>query len=175
MDDQTQGAMVDVIEPTPVSAEPSRPYTMRAPCKFCGEPEQGLISLVNGQNVVRCAACGRAVYNAPRTETGERQRSVMTVHNGIKPKVHATVMIRAGRRCELCGAPAAGTEGLMVDHMLSVDDGLKLGLTETQLNDIENLAALCPACNLGKGRTTLPLYLIVAIIKARTASGDVDQ
>lgn len=63
----------------------------------------------------------------------------------------------------------------MVDHMLSVDDGLKLGLSEDQLNNIENLAALCPACNLGKGRTTLPLYLVVAIIKARTASGDADQ
>lgn len=153
--------------------EEPQPYRMRAPCRFCGEPEQGTISRVNGQAVVRCASCGRAVYNAPRTETGEEQRSVMSVHSAVKPKMHATVILRANRRCELCGAPGSGTEGLQVDHMLSVEDGLKLGLTEAQLNHIENLAALCPACNLGKGRTTLPLYLVIAIIKARTRpSGD---
>jgi 5-methylcytosine-specific restriction endonuclease McrA len=163
--------MVDVIEPTPGA----RPHAMREPCKFCGEPSRGTLARVGGQNVVRCAACGRAVYNAPRTETGEAQRSVLTVHNSIKPKTRAAVILRANRRCELCGAPAAGTEGLMVDHMLSVDDGLKLGLSEAQLNDLSNLAALCPACNLGKGRTTLPLYLVIAILQARTASGDADQ
>lgn len=159
---------------TEQATDQARSHPLRAPCVGCGGLE-GVIERRNGQACVFCRSCGRFAYNAPRTETGERQRSAMTVHNGIKPKVHAAVIIRAGRRCELCGAPAAGTEGLMVDHMLSVNDGLKLGLTEDQLNNIENLAALCPACNHGKGRTTLPLYLVVAIIKARTAGGDGDQ
>lgn len=158
-----------MIEPTPGTPEPARPYLMRGPCKFCGEPERGTIGLVNGQNVVRCVACSRAVYNAPRTETGERQRSVTTVQNGVKPKMRFVVLNRAGRRCELCGEPIELHEGLAVDHLLSVEDGLALGLTEAQLNHIENLAALCEECNSGKGRTTLPLYLTLAIIRARTA------
>ena len=146
-----------------------QPYRMREPCRYCPEPEAGTISMVNGQNVVRCAACGQYAYSAPRTETGERQRSTTTVHNGVKPKARATVLMRAGRRCELCGKPVEATQGLNVDHLLSVEDGLAQGLTEAQLNHIENLAALCEECNLGKGRTTLPLWLVVAIIKARTA------
>jgi 5-methylcytosine-specific restriction endonuclease McrA len=154
-----------------VDAE-ARPYRMREPCRWCGELEAGLISLVNGQNVVRCGSCGKAVYNAPRTETVEAQRSVSTVHEAIKPKLRSRVLIRAGRRCELCGKPVEATQGLHVDHLLSVDDGLAQGLTEAQLNHIENLAAFCEECNLGKGRTTLPLWLVVAIIKARTPSGD---
>lgn len=148
-----------------------QPYRMREPCKFCGEPEMGTISLVNGQNVVRCGACGKAVYNAPRTETGEQQRSVSTVHAGIKPKTRFKVLMRAGGRCKLCGKPMEATDdGLHVDHLLSVEDGLALGLTEAQLNNIESLAAFCEECNLGKGRTTLPLWLMVAVIRARTAS-----
>lgn len=154
---------------------PARPYLMREPCKFCGESEQGTIAAVNGQNVVRCTGCGRAVYNAPRTETGERQRSVTTVQGGVRPKIRSRVLIRAGRRCELCGKPVEATAGLHVDHLLSVEDGLAQGLTEAQLNHLENLAAFCEECNLGKGRTTLPLYLIIAIIKARTAGGNGDQ
>lgn len=156
-----------MIENTPA------PYQMREPCKFCGDP-WGTITRTNGQNVVRCGTCGRALYNAPRTETGERQRSVTTVRNGIPPKLRAQVIIRANRRCELCGAPAAGTEGLMVDHMLSVADGVQLGLTEAHLNNIANLAALCPECNLGKGRAALPVYLMVAILQARTVT-DADE
>jgi 5-methylcytosine-specific restriction endonuclease McrA len=146
-----------------------QPHRLREPCRWCGEPEAGTISQVNGQAVVRCAACGKANYNAPRTETGERQRSVSTVHEAIKPKTRSQVLIRAGRHCELCGKPVEATMGLHVDHLLSVDDGLAQGLTETQLNHIENLAAFCEECNLGKGRTTLPLWLVIAIIKARTA------
>jgi 5-methylcytosine-specific restriction endonuclease McrA len=148
--------------------EDPQPYRMREPCRFCGEPESGTVSRVNGQAVVRCGSCERAVYNAPRTETGEQQRSVSTVHAGIKPKLRSRVLIRAGRRCELCGKPVEATAGLHVDHLLSVEDGLAQGLTEQQLNHIENLAAFCEECNLGKGRTTLPLWLVVAIIKART-------
>lgn len=162
--DQRLEGVVDVIEPTPA------PHRMREPCRFCGEPEQGTISTVNGQQVVRCATCGRAVYNAPRTETGARQRSVTTVQNGVRPKIRTKVLIRAGRRCELCGKPVEATAGLHVDHILSVEDGLAQGLTEAQLNHLENLAAFCEECNLGKGRTTLPLYLVIAIIRARTAA-----
>lgn len=141
-------------------------YTMRAACRFCEASgvitTDGTVREVNGQDVVRCARCNRHVYNAPRLETGRAVRTVTTVHNGIKPSQRARVLERDGR-CILCGS----RDGLHVGHLLSVAAGLEAGLTEAQLNDDENLAAMCAECNLGYGQRSVPLWIVVPLLRAR--------
>ena len=137
--------------------------TMREFC-MCGSIE-GYIVEKGGQDTVRCLSCNQWQYNAPRTETGKAQRSVSTVHEAIKPKQRARVLMRASGFCELCGA-----KGIQhVGHLISVEHGLAQGLTERELNDDENLASMCEECNLGLGAETVPLRLAISILKARTA------
>jgi len=50
---------------------------------------------------------------------------------------------------------------------VSLEDGKQHGLSEDELNDPENLCAMCDACNLGLGRETVPLRLAVAMVMAR--------
>jgi hypothetical protein len=107
--------------------------------------------------------CGLFQYNAPRVETGRAVRSVTTVHNGIGPKQRARVLMRDGNACAICHA---SDKPLHVGHLLSVEVGLECGLTEVELNDDENLAAMCDECNLGLSDRPVPLRLAVAILKA---------
>jgi hypothetical protein len=123
----------------------------------------GEIRTKNGQDVVYCVQCGAFCYCAPRVETGREVRSVTTIHNGIRPKDRARVIARASGRCEMCGS----RDNLHVGHLLSVDDGIKQGFTEAFLNDDENLACFCSECNLGMGCESVPLRLVVAILRAR--------
>lgn len=49
-------------------------YTMRAPCKYCGsQTRRATLTVVGGQNVVRCVDCGRANYNAPKDEVAKAE------------------------------------------------------------------------------------------------------
>lgn len=137
-------------------------YPLREPCKYCGAT-YGTITPTNGQDVVRCADCGKGLYNAPRTETGKAQRSATTVHNGIKPKQRMRIFQRASGLCEICG----GGGNLHLGHALSVKDGLEAGFTEADLNSDENLFACCEECNLGLGSEPLPLRLFIGIIRRR--------
>lgn len=140
-------------------------FRMSRGCPGCGGLD-GRIVPTNGQNVVRCLGCGRAVYNAPKVETGERARSVSTVHASITTKKRARVLERATARCELCGRAGEGVV-LHVGHLLSVERGIAEGLTEIEVNDEENLAAMCEECNLGIGKEIVPLRLAIAITMAR--------
>lgn len=137
-------------------------YQMRVPCPACGH-QLGVVQEKNGQDTVRCAKCNRHCYNAPRVETGREQRTVTTVHNGIKPKQRARILSRASARCEVCGARG----NLHVGHIVSVDAGLRAGLTERELNDDENLLCQCEECNLGWGKEPMPLRLAVVVLRAR--------
>lgn len=134
---------------------------MRAPCTRCSAPE-GRIVPTNGQNCVFCSACNKYCYNAPKTETGERTRSVQTVHSDIRPKQRARILIRANGLCELCGAHGVT---LHVSHLLSVKDGLAYDLTEAEINSDDNLAAFCEECNLGMGAQTITPRLFAAILR----------
>jgi hypothetical protein len=96
-------------------------------------------------------------------ETGQAQRSVTTVHNGVRPKQRARILLRANGLCELCGARST----LHVGHLISVADGLGEGLSEFTLNHDENLAALCEECNLGLGRISVTARLLVGLILRR--------
>jgi 5-methylcytosine-specific restriction endonuclease McrA len=138
---------------------------LREPCKKCSATD-GEIRPKNGQDCVYCTACNAHQYNAPRVETGKAQRSVTTVHNGVKPKTKVRILERDCMACCACGRRAPDVI-LHVDHFVTVKDGLRFGLTETELNSDDNLITLCEECNLGKGRESFPLWIAVTLILAR--------
>lgn len=137
-------------------------HVMREACRFCGN-QFGVITNTNGQAVCHCSDCGKWLYNVPKAELGTIQRTVTTIHNGIKPKQRARILERATGRCELCGSK----DHLHVGHLLSVNDGLEMGLTEHEINDDENLSAMCEECNLGLGSITISPRIYVAILRRR--------
>ena len=148
MDEQTEQG---TFNPT----APEKSWTMRAPCRDCGHPF-GRIETRGGQDVVRCEKCGLFQYNAPKVETGRAVRSVSSVHEALKPKQKVAIRLRANGRCELCGIRPGEGDSLHVGHVLSVEEGMKLGLTESELNEHFNLTGLCSECNCGLGSESLP-------------------
>jgi 5-methylcytosine-specific restriction endonuclease McrA len=129
----------------------TEPYKMREPCRGCG-CEFGTVTETGAQDVVRCLDCKRFCYNAPRTETGKKTRTVQTVHESIKPKQRARIIEAATGRCQLCGKGPESGAAMHVSHLVSVKQGLESGLTELELNSDENLVCACDECNLGLGR-----------------------
>jgi hypothetical protein len=140
---------------------------LRNPCFRCGHGE-GRIETRNGQDCVFCLGCDLHQYNARKTETGRKARSVSTTHDAIKPKLRSKIIDRANRRCERCGKPAEQAKtGLHVGHVVSVADGHAYGLSDAEINSPENLIAECDECNLGHSSEPLPLRMYVAILTAR--------
>src|SRR5262245_55610713 len=93
------------------------PFKMRSPCR-CGS-DDGRIETRGGQYWVFWLGCGAVQYNAPRVETGRAERTVESVHNGIKPKQRARIIERDNGRCVNCGKSAADCV-LHVGHIVSV-------------------------------------------------------
>jgi len=54
-----------------------------------------------------------------------------------------------------------------VGHVVSVDAGMAIGLSDAEINDEENLIATCEQCNLGQGAQPIPLRVAIAILRAR--------
>jgi len=131
--------------------ELGKEFEMRRPC-VCGSTT-GHIIKTNGQNVVRCSACDRHCYNAPKSETGEPQATVRTRPN-FKPSQKARILMRDQNTCAVCHSDK---NPLHVGHIISVDDGLELGMTEEELYSDLNLVATCDECNLGQGRRSAGL------------------
>ncbi len=142
--------------------EAAEKFRMRAMCSGCGGTD-GRVESRGGQDCVFCMECGKFAYNAPRTETGREVRTVSTVHEAIKPKQRARIIARATLHCELCGASGL----LHVGHIVSVKRSVSLGWTDAEINDDENLAAMCEQCNLGLGADMVPLRIILAIYMRR--------
>jgi 5-methylcytosine-specific restriction endonuclease McrA len=138
-------------------------FSMRKPCPGCGS-ETGRIIERNGQDTVRCIACGMFVYNAPRTETGRAVRSVSTVHAAVRPALRARIFDRDGMCCVLCRATESRFH---VGHLISVEAGILYGLSDAEINDEENLAVMCEECNLGYADRPIPLRLALVIVRAR--------
>lgn len=158
---------VSVGEASRADSRRTELITMRAQCKQCGS-ENGYVEARGGQDCVFCNGCGKHSYNRPRTESGKAKRSVSTTHAAIKPKQRRRILERANGCCEIC---RASNQILHVGHVVSVVDGHSVGLTDTELNGDENLIAECEECNLGNGRRTMPIRLLMAILKARSNSG----
>ena len=81
-----------------------------------------------------------------------------------KPKTRTKILARDGYQCVLCHATGVL---LHVGHIVSVDAGLAVGLTDAEINDEENLIAQCEECNLGQGKQPISLSLAIRILKAR--------
>lgn len=137
-----------------------REFRAARPCPKCHTTEAALIPK-NGQNTVRCARCGQLSYNAPKTETGDRPRTVETLRRALKPGTQARILDRDNGRCVLCGR---SDQPLTIGHLLSVDDGCRLGTDEELINDEANLAAMCEACNLGLGKASVSPRRYAAIM-----------
>lgn len=135
---------------------------MRAACARCG-CVRGLVQEKNGQDVVRCLECGAHCYNRPKTESGKPQRSVRT-RPEIKPSTKVRILERDNYACVMCHA---SDRVLHVGHLLSVLDGRRLGATDEELFDDENLAAMCEECNLGLAENSVSLRLVFLILIAR--------
>lgn len=142
-----------------------REFALRQPCRHCSGTE-GVIRVAGGQNVVRCKSCNLAQFNAPKRETGESTRSTST--SPIPPKKRHRILERDGYRCGTCGRGAEQVI-LHVGHVVSIDDGPGLGMSDADLHDDENLVALCEECNLGIGRYSLRARHLLSILVRRYA------
>ena len=125
--------------------EPGADHQMRAGCPECGSTA-GTISPINGQDVVRCAQCGRYCYNAPRTETGRPPRS-LRARPQIPPSQSRRIFVRDRRTCLLCGRH---DRPLVIGHIISVREGRAYGLSDAELYHDENLTAMCQSATLAK-------------------------
>lgn len=137
-------------------------HDLRSPCARCGGTS-GAIETRSGQDCVFCSTCGKFCYNAPRVETGREVRKLAT-RPDIKPSTRARILLRDNSTCVICHRSDLPLD---VGHIISVDAGRGLGLTDAQLWHDENLAAMCQPCNSGIGNITIPLRLLAAIVVAR--------
>lgn len=145
-------------------------FRMRKPCPKCGH-EAGVITETGAQDVVRCASCNAFCYNAPRTETGKAVRTVAT-RPGISPKIRARIIVvRAGGKCEICGSGGTEAAPLHVGHIVSRENAVRIGMSDEEIDSDENLAAMCPECNLGLGKETVPARLLARVIMVRLRFG----
>jgi 5-methylcytosine-specific restriction endonuclease McrA len=131
-------------------------------CKRC-KSTTGRIETKSGQDCVYCTECGAFQYNAPRTETGREVRSLRT-RPDISPSQRTRILDRDGGTCILCHS---SDRPLDIGHLISVDDGNKIGLTEAQIYHDDNLAAMCAPCNSGYGSRTVNPRIIAAALAAR--------
>lgn len=141
---------------------------MREPCKHCGGTE-GRLDTRNGQDCVFCIGCNRLSYNAPRAETGREVRRLRT-RPDVKPGVRARILERDNGTCVLCHRSDVPLD---VGHLISVDAGRKAGLTDAELYDGENLAAMCASCNSGLSSRPVSLRFAVALLRSRIAHREV--
>lgn len=117
----------------------------------------------NGQDCVWCLGCGQFSHNAPKHETGRAVRSLRT-RPDIKPSKRARVLDRDNGACIICHRVDIALD---VGHIVSVDEGRTLGMTEEQLFDDENLAAMCASCNSGFNAVSINPRLFAALVIAR--------
>lgn len=135
---------------------------MRSRCPRCACLD-GIVTTKNGQDTVRCAECDRFCYNAPRSETGRETRSLRT-RPTIRPSQRTRILMRDNGACVLCHRSDVPLD---VGHLISVHDGHKLSLSDTELASDDNLAAMCTPCNSGLSSESLPPRLLVAALWAR--------
>ena len=140
---------------------------MRKPCSDCGDID-GNVEDVNGQRIVRCAWCHRYCYTQPRSEAGLAPRKVAK-REPFSPAQRQRVLERDGHACISCHTTDAV---LHVGHLVSVADGRNLGMSDDDINDDLNLAAMCETCNLGLGpRSLQPRLVWAAIVAAQLRKG----
>ena len=145
-------------------------YTMRAPCRWCGEASRGKgPRLVSGQAAIHCAVCRRVAYNAPKAETGAPVRSISS-RPDLKPGQRQRILDRDQARCQICGrTPAEHGVILHVGHILSVKEGREQGASDGELFADCNLFACCEECNIDTGALSMPPIMWLRLIRAQLA------
>jgi hypothetical protein len=122
-------------------------YQLREP--HCGQM-RGFQDRANPQKIL-CWECGSYCFFAKKVEIGEKPLTVSTARSsGFKPAFRFRVIERQHGRCWLCGADGP----FHMSHLLSIDDGIKVGASPLELVDEANIVALCEECNLGMGRVS---------------------
>lgn len=137
-------------------------HSLRIPCPRCGGVD-GYIDTRNGQDCVFCINDGWFSHNAPKHETGRTVRPLRT-RPDIKPNQRTRILDRDNGTCILCHRTNLDLD---VGHLVSIDEGRMLGMTDAELYDDENLAAMCGPCNSGYGTLTVNPRIIYAAIRAR--------
>jgi len=138
-----------------------------SPCKYCSIGIEGEIITKNGQDCVYCSNCSRFLYNAPKWETEREDRTLSSIRT-ISPSKRFRILNRANGKCEICGKNGE----LVVDHIIPVIEFEKEGFNIEELNLDENLCALCPECNSGKGKMIPSIRLYATMIKRRGNKDD---
>jgi len=118
---------------------------LRATCSCGGET--GKITERSGQDCVYCADCHRWQYNAPRVETGRKQRSLAS-REGITPSTRARIFARHDHACISCGARPPDIF-LTLEHLISREMADKHGFLDELIDSEWNLAPMCEECNSG--------------------------
>jgi 5-methylcytosine-specific restriction endonuclease McrA len=135
---------VDGVRRAAVPVEAPRPFVARSQCERC-QSTKAWVVVKGRQATIRCAQCDRVLYNAPRRETGAERRTVRTRRRSIRPSQQARILNRDHGCCILCGR----RDELTIAHLVSLEDGYRLGLKKMHLYCDANLAAMCESCNLG--------------------------
>jgi 5-methylcytosine-specific restriction endonuclease McrA len=145
-----------------MTTEQEPTFTMRAPCTGC-EGTEGRAETRSGQDVVFCIFCGKYQYNRPRTESGRDVRSLRT-RPAIRPSKRSRILDRDNGRCIICHRDDLPLD---VAHLISVEDGHRLGMTDDELYDDENLAAMCAPCNSGYSDMSISPRILIGLVRAR--------
>lgn len=145
-------------------AEDAPRHPMKDPCRYCG-CTFGWIARKGVQDCVYCIQCGGYCYNASRAETGNPVAHVNSRHN-ISSSQRGRILNRDNCRCVFCGASGESVE-LQIGHLISVQESAELGVMDRDLQSDENLAACCPDCNLGLGKSSVSARLLAALIRRR--------
>jgi 5-methylcytosine-specific restriction endonuclease McrA len=144
-------------------------WMMTRPCRTCGNTSTGYLRTSNGQDTVYCRgpnggqAEHYAGYNAPRRETGRGTRPLST-RPGIPVSQRSRILERDNATCVICHRTDIPLD---VGHLISETEGRNAGLTDRELYDDENLAAMCAPCNSGQSRRSLPLRFAIALLTTR--------
>lgn len=149
--------------------------TLRSPCQCDGTI--GVVRQVGNQDTVRCVDCDRFQYNAPRSETGRKQRSLST-REGITPSQRAAVLKAFGHACVYCGKRPPEVR-LELDHMIPRDVAERHGMLDALIDSTHNLAPACPECNSGRrnipfSASTVAIIYRCLVLKAKEAERNND-
>lgn len=124
------------------------------------DQDVGAVVETNGQRIVRCFVCDAYAYTQPRHEAGLAPRKVKT-REPIAAGLRMRILERDNFTCVGCHR---NDVPLHIGHLVSVKDGTYLGMTEAELADELNLAAMCDACNLGLGsKSAAPRFVFMAV------------
>jgi len=115
-----------------------------------------------------CSHCQKHVKNISKSRLGMGTKSLTpSYRREITASRRFEALMRSNGMCETPYCSFVGRDKLVVDHMYSLKDAADDGVREPWIHSLDNLAALCPECNSGKGRKSFPDWAIKFIREQR--------